>query len=587
MANCSYGPNGQIAADAQFISAVRSKRFVGCTGKFNELEANEVRALEIYDATNIKYYGAVGDGVTNDTAAFNEAFTSTASLGALYIPAGTYNIDAETYIQNKAPPANYTLYGDGKGVSVLNFTATTNTAYFYMFNIANDNITFRDFSITYNGVVNSTYGPIVFNINTSDTVFFVRLGLDMGVYNNGGSRSWFSAIWNMNSGTATNYSIDSCCIMNNVWGFLKSNDNTSTQRKWTFANNLFQNFYSPQVTFNTPSGVMSDVKVIGNTFDTSFAALTSSSGFNHSGGVAGGDEAYNFIFDSNQFIGQGTGLHFEEGAELIVISNNNFRMSDEAVELLDSDVGGVRHIPQKFVISGNTMEQSGTIEGSARAIQLIFDVSGFGAGRIVVITNNVINGYEIGISTSETLGMELVISDNIISACDLGMRLIGPIGDTVNNNLIKDCPIGMNFQRGGMTGKNTFYNNTTNVTKSGQSCGLAGWSVNQEYITGSELPIGSTSIVLMPLPVAARMSGRLSYNLAALTANSSRVGTSAIDWDGTTLTVTPETSGGSGTVTFTSISRSGDNLIITFNNGSGGATTGSLSVTFIGGHFLL
>jgi hypothetical protein len=544
---------------------------------------------EIQDATNVKYYGAVGDGVTDDTAAFNAAFVATQTLGVMYIPAGVYNITAETFTQNVSLPSNFTLYGDGKGTTLLNFTATTNATFFYIFSIANDHITIRDFSLTWNGTINSSFGPIFSTFSTCDNITMDGLGIDMGVFNNGGSRSWFSAVWNMGEGvvTSTNVSIKNCDVKNNVWGFLKSNTNISTQRKWTFSNNLFQNFFSPQLTFNTPSGVMSDVKVIGNTFDTSFAALTSSSGFNHSGGVAGGDESYNFIFDSNQFVGQGTGLHFEEGAELIVISNNNFRMSDEAVEMLDNDIGGVRHIPQKFVICGNTMEQSGTPEASARGIQMIFDVSGFGAGRTVVITDNVISGYERGISLSETLGMEFVISNNIITSCDFGIYVVGPVGDTVSNNLIKDCGVGMEFSRGGMSGKNTFYSNTTNLTKSGQACGLAGWSVSQEYITGSELPTGSTAIVLMPLPVAARMSGRISYTLAALTAGSSRVGTSAIDWDGTTLTVTPETVGGAGTVSFTSISRSGDNLIITFNNGSGAVTTGSLSVTFIGGYFLL
>lgn len=95
MANCSYGPNGQLPSDSQFISAVRSKRFVGCLGKFSSLESNsatinnDLRVDELLDSTNVKYYGAVGDGVTDDTVAMQAALTANAD-GLLYFPPGTY-----------------------------------------------------------------------------------------------------------------------------------------------------------------------------------------------------------------------------------------------------------------------------------------------------------------------------------------------------------------------------------------------------------------------------------------------------------------------------------------------------------------
>lgn len=60
---------------------------------------------------SVKTYGAVGDGVANDTAAFTAAM---AASTAVYVPPGTYKI-ASTL----AVPNNTTLYGAGRGTSKL------------------------------------------------------------------------------------------------------------------------------------------------------------------------------------------------------------------------------------------------------------------------------------------------------------------------------------------------------------------------------------------------------------------------------------------------------------------------------------
>jgi hypothetical protein len=52
MANCSYSANGQIPRDAQFTSAVRSKRFVGCQAKFSDLETDSVTTDDLFAINN-------------------------------------------------------------------------------------------------------------------------------------------------------------------------------------------------------------------------------------------------------------------------------------------------------------------------------------------------------------------------------------------------------------------------------------------------------------------------------------------------------------------------------------------------------
>src|SRR5882724_1545389 len=71
---------------------------------------------------DVKTFGAVGDGVTNDTAAFNAALASlaTAGGGRCLVPKGTYLISA---ITNPAitshVSSNVHLVGVGRGVSIL------------------------------------------------------------------------------------------------------------------------------------------------------------------------------------------------------------------------------------------------------------------------------------------------------------------------------------------------------------------------------------------------------------------------------------------------------------------------------------
>lgn len=146
MSNCSYAPNGQLPVDAQFISGMRSKRVMGCTGKFGTVEANDLTVNNaitvnnlavtdltvvndasvgndltvtatttsrfVYDSTNVKYYGAVGDGVTDDTVAIQTAIDSSLTV---FFPQGIYRVTATLRVKR----FNQDLYGVGDGSLIL------------------------------------------------------------------------------------------------------------------------------------------------------------------------------------------------------------------------------------------------------------------------------------------------------------------------------------------------------------------------------------------------------------------------------------------------------------------------------------
>jgi parallel beta-helix repeat protein len=67
---------------------------------------------KLRQTVSVKDFGAVGDGVTNDYAAIQAAFNSTAS--GIYVPQGTYLIGSNTLTL----PQNCLVYGDG-GASII------------------------------------------------------------------------------------------------------------------------------------------------------------------------------------------------------------------------------------------------------------------------------------------------------------------------------------------------------------------------------------------------------------------------------------------------------------------------------------
>lgn len=66
--------------------------------------------------TSVRFYGAKGDGVTDDTVAFQAALNSGKSV---FVPNATYKISNTLSIEN----SNVKMYGESKGGTILDFTS--------------------------------------------------------------------------------------------------------------------------------------------------------------------------------------------------------------------------------------------------------------------------------------------------------------------------------------------------------------------------------------------------------------------------------------------------------------------------------
>jgi len=93
---------------------------------------------------NVKDYGALGNGVADDTAAINSALTAARAAGKVaFFPAGTYNT---TGSHDLSGTTGLRVLGSGTGVTVLKITHPTNDLFFS--NTETRDLTLQDFSVT-------------------------------------------------------------------------------------------------------------------------------------------------------------------------------------------------------------------------------------------------------------------------------------------------------------------------------------------------------------------------------------------------------------------------------------------------------
>lgn len=87
---------GDMHANGEFADIIEGE-------VFNDLETT----IRSFDALSVKYFGAVGDGVTDDTTAFNLAFSLFGTkYNALVIPEGTYHVKSVAFPNNSVVFAN-------------------------------------------------------------------------------------------------------------------------------------------------------------------------------------------------------------------------------------------------------------------------------------------------------------------------------------------------------------------------------------------------------------------------------------------------------------------------------------------------
>jgi hypothetical protein len=144
--------NNQLSNGAGYITNYTETDPMFTASQASRISENDITNLSNLSGTNtgdqmlnVRAFGALGDGSTDDSTAIASAITTAASMatgGVVYFPAGTY---VHTGITINS--SNVTLAGSGRSQTVLKLTNGSNTDSISISGVGTVNVTIQDLMI--------------------------------------------------------------------------------------------------------------------------------------------------------------------------------------------------------------------------------------------------------------------------------------------------------------------------------------------------------------------------------------------------------------------------------------------------------
>ena len=462
---------------------------------------------KLRESVSVKDFGAVGDGVTDDRIAIYKALTQHANV---YFPAGTYRVEVGSGVSAGiyVALANRALFGDDKNNTKIAFDVT-DTGYKNLISPANGNFTMRGLTVEVDSIANG--GMTMFLVNKSGLTID-DCTLDGGITDDGTTRTHGCHMIKVSdSGTQNDIIVQNSECRQFDFVFLKTNASTSTNRRVHFLNvNTNNNYLSDLGGFNSPNGIAEDIVVDGCTCTdnrgTSLATPLQTIPF-------GCASASNIRITNNYCSGTYSEVcHIEEDCENVVVSGNtfecNFDSSGSFINVLENNIAtdAIVRNPRNVVIANNTMIYTGVAkEVGTFGVWVTFNGSATTAGNDVIISNNVVKNVAIGFSEGGYLDDGNVFTGNTAVNCAVGFEWGNFASALSNDNLSKDCDLGVKCNIGGMIDSHKFLGCTDNIVAGNNPIVLSNPTFLFKYFD-----IGATTTInqtLVPLSSNTRVYG--------------------------------------------------------------------------------
>lgn len=378
----------------------------------------------------VKDFGAVGDGVTDDTAAINRALyqlfcraPSARSRRSLFFPAGVYIVSNTINI-----PTWATLVGEGLNNSVITLVngagaipvaQTADSAQQTGTNISNNG------AIPPTGITISNMGFSA--LDASSDVFLVQSAsqCEFRSVSFTGVSTVTSDVDNTVSvefgSTAslvtTDIVFDACSFTGSSWAV-----NTNAQVKAiAFSNSKFNGLFQgillgTDVVANGPTGV----RIMGNMFDNIYAEGIIFGGYSNLNA-----SGHNIFYDVGN---SGAGITNPTDSNILIQGNNNLSISDLFQR---SDVYSVTYARVDVATGTATIA---TTNGSSLALGGL----NVNSGQIVTLINNTNPGTAFALSTDTAKSFKIDYSITRSTNYRTGSLWISPFGGTGNINYMDD-----------------------------------------------------------------------------------------------------------------------------------------------------
>jgi hypothetical protein len=350
-------------------------------------------------AANVFDFGAVGNGVANDTAAIQAAINSLASGGTVYFPVGSYLCTSGLTVSNN----NVTLeFSNG---AALTYTTPTQI----LLTVTGNNCQLLGATINAPAVFDATNAPIGYSIVKVQGENFTA---DNCTVNNVPRTGfWF---FECNNGVITN-----CRINGNYpgasypaggpthFGIILDTTSTGSQGNFVIAKNIIRLCVQGAGSGSTgPASLEQSMAITGNVFELCWDHGWYTSGLANGISVTG--NAFNACRVPIALTG---GYHTVISNTLVVFTSGTSSSDNEITGISLRD-------PVHCIVSNNTIRGEGT---SAGAIISLEDLSGVGGANKV--ENNIVSNNVIEITNPTVAGINAI-------------RLLAEPTTNVTNNII-------------------------------------------------------------------------------------------------------------------------------------------------------